>query len=254
MSPNARSARGSEAVPAPRLLPLGDGALTLELGDRIDPALNARVMAARDALAALKLDGISDVVPTYRSLTVHFDPLRLDREMLGRRLLEVALAPLQQSAQATRWLLPVVFGDEFGPDLAAVAQATEHSEAAVIDALCTTELRVFLIGFLPGFPYLGELPEWLRLPRLVTPRAAVPANSLAIAGAQAAIYPWASPGGWRLLGRTPVRLFDLNDTARPALLAPGDTVSFTPVGRDEFHRLAAAVAAREIDAAEWQAK
>ncbi len=238
----------------PRILALGDGALTLELGDRIDPALNAQVMATRDVLAALKLDGISDVVPTYRSLTVHFDPLRLDREMLGRRLLEAALAPSQASALATRWLIPVVFGEEFGPDLAAVAQATQHSEAAVIDALCATELRVFLIGFLPGFPYLGELPEWLRLPRLATPRAAVPANSLAIAGAQAAVYPWASPGGWHLLGRTPARLFDLNDAARPALLAPGDTVRFTPVSRDAFHHLAAAVAKREIDTAEWRAK
>ncbi|MBK7765622.1 MAG: 5-oxoprolinase subunit PxpB [Sulfuritalea sp.] len=238
----------------PRLLDLGDGALTLELGDRIDAALNARVMAARDSLAALRLDGISDVVPTYRSLTVHFDPLRLDREMLGRRLLEAALAPSQESALATRWRIPVVFGDEFGPDLAAVARATQHSEAAVIDALCAIELRVFLIGFLPGFPYLGELPEWLRLPRLATPRAAVPANSLAIAGAQAAVYPWASPGGWHLLGRTPARLFDLNDATRPALLAPGDTVRFTPVSRDEFDRLATAVALREIDAAQWQAK
>lgn len=238
----------------PRILALGDGALTLELGDRIDPAINARVMAARDALAALRLDGIGDVVPSYRSLTVHFDPLRLDRELLGRHLLEAALAPLQESALATRWQIPAVFGGEFGPDLAAVAQATHHGEAAIIDALCATELRVFLIGFLPGFPYLGELPEWLRLPRLATPRAIVPANSLAIAGAQAAVYPWASPGGWHLLGRTPVRLFDLDDTARPALLAPGDTVRFAPIDRAEFHRLAAAVAAREIDAMEWRAK
>ena len=236
----------------PRILALGDGALTLEFGDRIDPALNAQVMATRDALAALKIDGISDVVPTYRSLTVHFDPLRLDLNTLAERLLETAQAPRQVSVMTTRWLIPVVFGAEFGPDLAEVASATGRSEAAVIDALCATELRVFLIGFLPGFPYLGELPEWLRLPRRATPRAAVPANSLAIAGAQAAVYPWASPGGWQLLGRTPVRLFDLADAARPALLAPGDTVCFTPVSRDEFERLASAVAAREIDSAKWR--
>lgn len=238
----------------PRILALGDGALTLEFGDRIDPALNASVMAARDALAALQLDGIGDVVPTYRSLTVHFDPLRLDRDTLTQGLLEAAQATAQESALATRWLIPVVFGGEFGPDLAEVARATGHSEAAVIDALCASELRVFLIGFQPGFPYLGELPEWLRLPRLATPRAAVPANSLAIAGAQAAIYPWQSPGGWHLLGRTPVRLFDVTNVARPALLAPGDTVRFTPVGHDEFERLAAAVATRAIDPLEWQAK
>jgi KipI family sensor histidine kinase inhibitor len=237
----------------PRLLALGDGALTLEFGDRIDPALNARVMATRDALAALQLEGISDVVPTYRSLTVHFDPLRLDREVLTGCLLDAAQATAQQSALTTRWLIPVVFGEEFGPDLAEVARATGRSEAAVIEALCTIELRVFLIGFLPGFPYLGELPEWLRLPRRTTPRTAVPANSLAIAGAQAAVYPWASPGGWHLLGRTPVRLFDLEDPGQPALLAPGDTVVFKAVVREEFQRLAAGVDAGEIVREDWRA-
>lgn len=237
-----------------RLLALGDGALTLEFGDRIDPAINAQVIAAGDALAALKLDGVSDVVPTWRSLTVHFDPLRLDHERLGEHLLACAQARGKKSALATRWQIPVLFGDEFGPDLAHVAQATGRSEADVIDALCATELRVFLIGFLPGFPYLGELPDWLHLPRLATPRAVVPANSLAIAGAQASIYPWQSPGGWHLLGRTPVRLFDVAAAARPALLAPGDTVCFRPIDHIEFDRLAKAVAARAIDSSEWQAK
>lgn len=236
----------------PRLLALGDGALTLEFGERIDAALNARVMAARDALAAMKLDGITDVVPTYRSLTVHFDPLRLDRALLGQRLLASAEARPQESAPVTRWLIPVVFGGEFGPDLESVARSTGRGEAAIVDALCALELHVFLIGFLPGFPYLGELPDWLQLPRLSTPRAAVPANSLAIAGAQAAVYPWASPGGWHLLGRTPVRLFDLNDARHPALLEPGDTVRFTSVARAEFQRLAAAVAAGELDASHWR--
>ena len=237
----------------PRILALGDGALTLEFGDRIDLALNAKVMAARDALAAMRLAGISDVVPSYRSLTVHFDPLALDRENLIERLLQAAQAPPGKSALATRWLIPVLFGGEAGPDLADVAHATGRSEAAVIEAICASELRVFLIGFLPGFPYLGELPEWLRLPRRATPRSAVPANSLAIAGAQAAVYPWASPGGWHLLGRTPVRLFDLADAARPALLAPGDTLRFAPVNRDEFERLATDVAAGKTGRKDWLA-
>ncbi len=240
----------------PRLLTLGDGALTLELGERIDPAVNARVMAARDALCALKLAGISDVVPTYRSLTVHFDPLHLDREILARSLLQAAQAPTEKSALATRrsthWQIPVVFGAEFGPDLAAVAQTTGRSAGEVIEALCAIELRVFLIGFLPGFPYLGELPEWLRLPRLTTPRTMVPANSLAIAGAQAAVYPWPSPGGWHLLGRTPVRLFDLDNSRRPALLEPGDTLRFKPIERSEFDRLTAAVASGAIKTEAWQ--
>jgi KipI family sensor histidine kinase inhibitor len=237
----------------PRIVALGDGAQTLEFGDRIDPEIIARVMAARAALADMKLGGISDLVPTYRSLTVHFDPLRLERQVLSKYLLEAAQAAPQNAALATRWLLPVAFGNEFGPDLAEVAQTTRRSEAEIIEALCTTELRVFLIGFLPGFPYLGELPEWLRLPRRATPRTAVPANSLAIAGAQAAIYPWISPGGWHLLGRTPARLFDVGDAARPALLAPGDRVEFSAVSRDEFQRLSAEVDAGRIGRKDWLA-
>ncbi len=159
----------------------------------------------------------------------------------------------QESALATRWRIPVCFGGEWGPDLAQVAQATGRSEADVVDALCATELRVFLIGFLPGFPYLGELPAWLHLPRRTTPRTAVPANSLAIAGAQAAIYPWQSPGGWHLLGQTPVRLFDVHDAARPALLAPGDSVRFTTIDPHEFRRLSSAVAAGDSSRGDWLA-
>jgi KipI family sensor histidine kinase inhibitor len=210
-------------------------------------------MASRAALADMKLGGITDLVPTYRSLTVHFDPMRLEPQALSKCLLQAAQAAPQEAALATRWVLPVVFGDEFGPDLADVAQTTGRSEAAIIEALCTTELRVFLIGFLPGFPYLGELPEWLRLPRRATPRTAVAANTLAIAGAQAAIYPWASPGGWHLLGRTPARLFDVGNAMRPALLAPGDRVKFSAISRAEFQHLAGEVAAGRTGRKDWQA-
>jgi KipI family sensor histidine kinase inhibitor len=236
----------------PRLLDLGDGALTLEFGDRIDSSLSAQVMATRDALAEETLDGIIDVVPTWRSVTVHFDPLRLDRQVLADCLLRCAAARIQKSALATRWQIPVCFGGEHGPDLDAVATATGRSPEQVIETVCATELRVFLLGFLPGFPYLGELPEWLRLPRRATPRSAVPANSLAVAGAQAAIYPWVSPGGWHLLGRTPVRLFDLANEARPALLAPGDSLHFTAISADRYRQLHAAVAAGELDADHWR--
>lgn len=244
---------------SPRILALGDGALTLEFDDRIDAEVNARVMAAGNAVTRLHLDGVSDVVPTYRSLTVHFDPLRLDRGSLIECLLDIAQAAAQRSSGAEssgtaatmRWRIPVIFGGEFGPDLAQVAQATQRSEAEIIETLCSLELRVFMIGFLPGFPYLGELPEWLRLPRRASPRAAVPANSVAIAGAQAAVYPWQSPGGWHLLGRTPARLFDIGDAARPALLAPGDTLHFTAVDRDEFDRLSSAVDSGEMGRRDW---
>lgn len=220
----------------PRLLALGDGALTLEFGSRIDPQAHRRVMAARAVLA--RLPGITDLVPTYRSLTVHFDPLTTNHEDVRRELLQAAAADIDTDvvADGRAWEVPVCFGGEEGPDLAAVAAATGHSEASLIEAICGLELRVYLIGFLPGFPYLGELPEALRLPRRSSPRLAVPANSVAIAGAQMAIYPWRSPGGWHLLGRTPLRLFDAANETRPALFAPGDTVRFRAISAKDFAR------------------
>lgn len=222
-----------------KLLELGDGALTLEFGECIDPDDNARVMATRDALQELGLDGVTDIVPTWRSLTVHFDPLRLSHDLLRQALLRAAK---QESALATRravapTIVPVCFGGEFGPDLADVATATGRHESEVIAALCALELKVALIGFLPGFPYLGGLPDWLDLPRRATPRTAVPANSFAIAGGQAAIYPWQSPGGWHLLGRTPLTLFDPANAQRPARFAPGDVLRIEAVTPDEFENL-----------------
>lgn len=213
----------------PRLLELGDTALTLEIGDRIDSATSARVMAVRDAVAAAQLDGIADIVPTYRSLTVHFDPLVIDRAALIGQLHAVAEATQKSVLAGRHFEIPVRFGGEDGPDLEDVAKTTGRGIDEIVATLCDLELRVYLIGFLPGFPYLGDLPEWLQLPRRVTPRTAVPPNSVAIAGPQAAIYPWQSPGGWHLLGRTTARMFDVHNVERPALLAPGDTVRFVRV-------------------------
>ena len=239
----------------PRLRDLGDTALTLELGDRVDVALNARVIAARDALGMLP--GITDVVPTYCSLTVHYDPAILSRDELAENLCRAAELTLFQGTSvgtlAARWQIPVLFGGEHGPDLATVARATGRSESSVVETLCGAELAVFMIGFMPGFPYLGELPEGLRLPRRTTPRSDVPPHSVAIAGAQAAIYPWPSPGGWNLLGQTPLRMFDLDQPERPALLAAGDTVRFAPIGKHEFADLAAAVDAGELPRAKFLA-
>ncbi len=241
------------AAPA-RLLDLGDAALTLAFGesDHIDAALHARVMAARAALP--QLPGITDVVPAYHALTVHFDPRRLSRADLARQLLaaaewaeKLAQQPAEKSALAGRhWRIPVCFGGAHGPDLAAVAAATGRSPAEIVAALCAQPWQVFLIGFLPGFPYMGELPAWLRLPRLDTPRTAVPPRSVAIAGAQCAIYPWQSPGGWRLLGSTPARLFDAGLAEQPALLGPGDAVRFVAIEGGEYDRLERAIAGGEL--------
>lgn len=234
-----------------RLVDLGDAALTLEFGEEIDSGLNDQVMAARDALLAAPPSGITDVVPAYASLTVHFDPLRADRDLVATALREAAATGKAVESTARQWWLPVHFGGESGPDLAEAAAATGRSEAEIVTALCDVELRVFLIGFLPGFPYMGLLPEWLSLPRRATPRTAVPANSVAIAGRQAAVYPWQSPGGWHLLGRTPVPLFDLRAGDRPSLLAAGDRVRFRAVDASEFNRLEAGIAQGNLDRYRW---
>lgn len=227
---------------APRLLALGDAAWTVEFGREISAAVNARVMDLAERLALLRHDDplfatVSDLVPTFRSLTLHFDPLATDAEALGQRLLSLARERGAQMREGRRWRLPVCFEDDFAPDLPRLAQAKGLTETEVLAKLLDAQFRVYMIGFLPGFPYMGGLPPELAMPRLASPRQRVPANSLAVAGEMCAVYPWESPGGWNLLGRTPVQLFDLKQAGQPAMLAAGDRVRWYPVSRDEYERL-----------------
>ena len=239
--------RQAEAV---RVLPLGDTAWTVEFGNRIDPALHGRVLGLLDALEHCHADaafrGIVDIVPTFRSLTVHFDPLACDGERLGADLLSLAQTTGAANISGRHWHLPVCFDDDLAPDLADLAQAKGLTRESVIERLTATSFQVYMIGFMPGFPYMGGLPAELEMPRLSSPRKAVPARSLAVAGAMCAVYPWESPGGWRLLGRTPVPMFSAHDEVSPALLASGDRVTWRAVGRDEFSAMEAAAAAGQL--------
>lgn len=241
-----------------RLLDAGDAAFTVEFGDAVDPALLAAVQAldagiAREQAAGM-LPGLIETMPTFRSLTVFFDPL-----LTGRAELIRALQPLLTAAEVApprdgrHWRLPVCYEGEAGPDLAATAAAAGTTVEQVVALHSGTEFRVYMLGFMPGFPFMGDLPERLRLPRRTEPRVRVPAGSVAIAGSLTAIYPWESPGGWHLLGRCPVRLFDAERDS-PSLLAVGDRVRFEPVPMAEFRRLDAAVQAREIDPSCWLAQ
>jgi len=232
------------ALAPPRLLALGDGAWTVEFGDAIDPALNARVMALRDRLLAARADDpllapVLDMVPTFRSLTVHFSPAQTDSEALAERLQAMAAQDGQQLKTGRLWRLPACFDPGFALDLPALAQAKGMPDNEVIERLLDTEFRVYMIGFLPGFPYMGGLPPELAMPRLASPRQRVPAHSIAVAGEMCAVYPWESPGGWNLLGRTPVPLFDLNQTEQPAMLAAGDCVRWYAVQTAEYEDLLA---------------
>lgn len=233
-----------QPMATPRLLALGDSAWTVEFGDVIDPGLNARVMNLADQLRAVRdtdeaFASVLDVVPTFRSLTVHYDPLRADAGALGERLLALAAAVDDRVREGRHWRLPVCFDEDFAPDLAALVRAKGLSVQEVIEQLTQASLRVYMIGFMPGFPYMGGLPPSLAMPRLATPRKLVPAQSLAVAGEMCCVYPWDSPGGWNLLGRTPVPLFSLACGDQPAWLAAGDQVRWYAVDRGDYERLAA---------------
>ena len=230
--------------PAVRLLPLGDAAWTVEFGRDIDPVAHARVMRLADQVRAgqgtdAALTGVQDVVPTFRSLTVLFDPLRAEADALGAQLLALSAAEDTLLTVGRCWRLPVCFDSAFALDMAEVSAACGWSPDAVVQRLTGALFQVGVIGFMPGFPYLTGLPPELAMPRLATPRKAVPAGSLAVAGAMCCVYPWESPGGWRLLGHMPLPLFDLAQTEAPAWLAAGDTVRWTAVDRAEHDRLAA---------------
>ena len=224
-----------------RLLPHGEGGLLVELGDVVDPDVNARVHALGRAVVRRLGAPVLEVVPSYASLLVIFDPLRVPRERLEARVTALARDVEGIRAGPPRRVveLPVCYGGELGPDLEDVARALALSPAEVIARHAAPVYRVYFLGFTPGFPYLGGMDPSLASPRLASPRLRVSAGSVAIAGAQTGVYPVESPGGWRLLGRTPCRLFDRDPGARrPFLLAPGDGLRFVPVNRARFDALA----------------
>jgi KipI family sensor histidine kinase inhibitor len=229
-------------LPVPRLLPAGDSALVVEYGGGIDDRINAQVRMLQRALDAGAHPGIVETVPTYRSLMVHYDPIVLSRQALEDVITAAAGRLSAAVGQTVRTVeLPVLYGGEAGPDLGDVAAAAGLDERAVVDLHAGADYTVFMVGFMPGFPYLGGLPPRIATPRLPTPRTVVPAGSVGIAGGQTGIYPTESPGGWRLVGRTPVRLFDVRWTP-PALLGPGDHVRFVPVDQSDYDAVAREVA------------
>ena len=225
-----------------RFLPAGDTALVVELGDVVDSVLSEHVLQLSDRIRGAALPGVIETVPTFRSLIVHYDPL----VTCGARLVDdirKVVGTAKPSPQRRRlWQLPACYAPTYAPDLADVAGRTGLRAADVVERHAQTEFHVYMIGFLPGYPYLGDLPTELHLPRRADPRTRVPAGSVAIAGAMTAVYPIESPGGWHLIGATPVRLFDPR-WERPSLLAPGDAVRFEPITPEQYEAIRADVAA-----------
>ena len=223
--------------------PDGDAACVLTWPARLDPDINARAVAVAEALRRQRMPGVRDVVEAYATVTVHFDPLAGDSDEIADRLRRLAaeagaLAAAAADRPRREVRLPVVYGGVRGPDLADVARFADCSEADVIACHCRAAYRVYMIGFQPGFAYMGAVDPRIAAPRRSAPRLQVPTGSVGIAGPQTGVYPVASPGGWQLIGRTPVRLFDM--TRRdPFLLASGDRVRFEPVDEAAYDRLEA---------------
>jgi inhibitor of KinA len=214
---------------------MGDRGLLLEFGDEISREINEKVRRMALAIQTQPVEGIIETVPTYRSLLIIYNPVLLPIEDLKKRLKRIEEGLQQTSLQEPKMThIPVVYGGIYGPDLEGVATYLQTSPEEVAQLHCSKPYLIYMIGFMPGYPYMGELPQGLVVPRLKTPRLVVPKGSVAIAQRQTGIYSMESPGGWQILGRTPVELFN-PDKDPPALLQMGDFVQFYPISEEEFH-------------------
>jgi inhibitor of KinA len=214
----------------------GDAALVVTLPPRLDVETSSRVVAMADAARRRFGAMLRDIVVGYHTVTVYFDPLSVDGAWLEGELAMLAgdPAPLTEMSGAAIEV-PVCYGGDLGPDLGSVAALAGCTEAEVIELHCSREYRVFMVGFVPGFAYMGPVDPRLALPRRANPRTRVPAGSIGLAAGQTGVYPMETPGGWHLIGRTPVKPFDQR-RAEPVLFRPGDRVRFTPISREDFDR------------------
>lgn len=218
----------------PRLLPVGDAALTVEFAESYAPEAAARARSLDRQLEGT--DGIVERVATLRSLTIHYDPDRLSLRRLTALLRGLPPAAATE-AEGARWVLPICYEGEYAPDLTDLAARLSLTPAEIVAIHAAGRYGAVMVGGYPGYPYLAGLDPRLAVPRRTTPRVAVPAGSLAVANEFTAIYPQTVPGGWNLLGRTPVPLFDAA-RERPSLIATGDEVRFRPIPPAEFAALA----------------
>lgn len=224
----------------PWLRHCADWGLIVEFGENIDPELNAWTRLVADRLRQCVIDGVLEVVTAYSSFLVIYDPLIVEPEALKETVLSCCREnkedeSFQSSATAE---IPVCYEPEYAPDIEDVASINNLTVQEVIDIHSGSEYLIYMLGFAPGFPYLGGLDQRLHTPRLDTPRQLLPAGSVGIAGSQTGIYPLASPGGWRIIGRTPLRLFDALREPPVPYYKPGDKLKFRSISKEDFQRMA----------------
>ncbi|MBY0482862.1 MAG: 5-oxoprolinase subunit PxpB [Chitinophagaceae bacterium] len=228
-----------------QIYPIGDQAITLDYGGFMSDRVNQQIMQLFHALKEWQIDGILDIIPAYHSISIVYELKKIKKQIgnqsaynyLEKQLRHAAANLLEQRVETGReMVIPVCYDLSLAPDLAELAAMHKMSIDEVIDVHCAVKYRVYMIGFLPGFAYMGKVADSIATERKSTPRLKVPAGSVGIAGNQTGIYPFESPGGWQLIAQTPVSLFDA-EKEPPTYLQPGDIVSFKPIGLEEFHDL-----------------
>ena len=222
----------------PTISPVGDCAISIDFGQAIDPKINRQIRQVIEQIKVLQLDGIIELVPTYCALLVQYDAMVYSYSDICRILEPTLQESVTDSANelVTIVEIPTVYGGEFGPDLGFVASYNHISENEVVSIHSGTDYLVYMLGFIPGFTYLGGMDPRIATPRLSSPRTLIPAGSVGIAGEQTGTYPSDSPGGWQIIGRTPVTMYDMSKE-QAALLRAGDYVRYVPIDENEFHRI-----------------
>ena len=224
----------------PTISPVGDCAISIDFGQVIDPKINRHIRQTIERIQELKLDGITELVPTYCALLIQYDAMLYSYSDICN-LMEPLLEPSvtdDANERVTVIEIPTVYGGEFGPDLGFVASHNNLSEDEVVSIHSGTDYLVYMLGFIPGFTYLGGMDPRIATPRLSSPRMLIPAGSVGIAGAQTGTYPSDSPGGWQIIGRTPVTMYDMSKE-QAALLSAGDYVRYVPIDEVEYNRIKA---------------
>ena len=222
----------------PTISPVGDCAISIDFGQVIDPKINRHIRQIIEQIKDLQLDGIIELVPTYCALLVQYDAMVYSYSDICRILEPTLQESVTDSANelVTIVEIPTVYGGEFGPDLGFVASYNHISEDEVVSIHSGTDYLVYMLGFIPGFTYLGGMDPRIATPRLSSPRTLIPAGSVGIAGEQTGTYPSDSPGGWQIIGRTPVTMYDMSKE-QAALLQAGDYVRYVSIDENEFHKI-----------------
>ena len=229
---------GSIMYDKPRFLVAGDRGLLVEFGAAIDPEINRKVRQIFLSLEKMPIHGVTEAIPTYRSILVFYDPIRIDVERLKKEILDRENKPDKLEIPPPETVeIQVAYGGDFGPDLEFVSHHNKLTLDEVIQIHTSGTYLIYMLGFTPGFPFLGGLSEKIFTPRLENPRLVVPAGSVGIANNQTGIYPIDSPGGWQLIGRTPIKLYDPTGSP-PILLKAGNYLRFKRISREEFHEIA----------------